>query len=167
LKEFPLNADMKISLRASAPEDEGFLYQVYASTRADEVAAFGWNEAQQAAFLKMQFDAQQRAYEWQFPGAQHSIILFDEEMAGRLLTVRTDGELRLTDITLLPAYRNSGAGTFLIKELQAQAVAAGLPLRLRVMKTNAAARRLYERLGFRQTGESDIHSMMEWLPAGV
>lgn len=155
---------MKISLRASRPEDDDFLYQVYASTRAEEVAAFGWNEAQQTAFLKMQFVAQQRAYVWQFPGAEHSIILFDEKMAGRLIVVRTNQEIRLTDITLLPEYRNNGAGAFLVKELQAGAQEAGLPLRLRVFKANAAARRLYERLGFSHAGESDTHWMMEWLP---
>jgi ribosomal protein S18 acetylase RimI-like enzyme len=158
---------MKISLRASVPEDEGFLYRVYASTRADEVAAFGWNEAQQTAFLKMQFGAQQRAYEWQFPGAEHSVILFDGEMIGRLIVVRTDREIRLTDITLLPARRNNGVGTLLIKELQARAEAAGLPLRLRVMRENMAARRLYERLNFSLAGESDTHFMMEWMPAGA
>ncbi len=155
---------MKISLRAARPEDEGFLYKIYASTRADELALLGWGEEQQAAFLKMQFSAQQRAYAWQFPEAEHFIILRDEELAGRLIIVKTNQELRLTDITLLPEYRNGGAGTFLIKELQTQASAAELPLRLRVMKTNVAASRLYERLGFKQTGESDTHWMMEWLP---
>jgi ribosomal protein S18 acetylase RimI-like enzyme len=156
---------MKISLRAARPEDEDFLYKVYASTRAAELALFSWDEAQQAAFLKMQFGAQQRAYAWQFPEAEHFIILLDEELAGRLILVKTNQELRLTDITLLPEYRNGGAGTFLIKELQIQASATELPLRLRVMKTNVAASRLYERLGFKHTDESDTHWMMEWLPA--
>jgi ribosomal protein S18 acetylase RimI-like enzyme len=159
-----LDADMKISLRAYGPEDEAFLYQVYASTRADELALFGWNEAQRDAFLKMQFNAQQRAYAWQFREAEHSIILIDEETAGRLIVTRTSAEIRLTDITLLPAYRNKGAGTLLVKELQAQAREANLPLRLRVLKTNTAAKRLYERLGFSQTDGSDTHWMMEWPP---
>ncbi|HEY0405187.1 MAG TPA: GNAT family N-acetyltransferase [Pyrinomonadaceae bacterium] len=156
---------MKISLRPCVPEDEAFLYRIYASTRLDEMAAWGWNEAQREAFLRMQFNAQQRAYEWQFPGAERSIILCDEAMAGRMIVFRNDAELRLTDITLLPEYRNTGAGKFLIRELQAQARAAGLPLRLRVAKENEGARRLYERLDFTQTGESDTHFMMEWLPA--
>jgi ribosomal protein S18 acetylase RimI-like enzyme len=156
---------MKISLRPAATTDEPFLYQVYASTRLEEIAAFGWNADQQEAFLKMQFNAQQRAYEWQFPGAEHSIILRDEEMAGRLIVLRALDEIRLTDITLLPEYRNSGAGTLLIKELQTQASEARVPLRLRVLKANAAARRLYERLGFAQTEESATHFMLEWPPA--
>lgn len=156
---------MKISLRPAGPDDDEFLSKVYASTRAEEVAAWGWPQAQQDAFLKMQFNAQQQAYKWQFPEAQHSIILCDEARAGRLIVVRTDQEIRLTDIALLPEYRNAGAGTFFVKDLQAQAREAGLPARLRVAKTNLAARRLYERLDFAVTGESDTHFMMEWLPA--
>lgn len=153
---------MKIRLRPAGPDDEEFLSQVYASTRADEVAAWGWHQAQQEAFLRMQFNAQQQAYKWQFPEAEHSIILCDEEQAGRLIVVQTAQEIRLTDISLLPEYRHAGAGTFFVKDLQAQARVAGLPLRLRVSKTNAAARRLYERLDFSVTGESDTHFMMEW-----
>jgi ribosomal protein S18 acetylase RimI-like enzyme len=153
---------MNISLRPAGPDDEEFLCRVYSSTRADEMAAWGWNEAQQDAFLKMQFKAQQRAYEWQFPGAEYSLIILDGERAGRMIVVRTEQELRLTDIALLPEYRNAGAGTFLVHDLQAQARAAGLPLRLRVLKTNVAARRLYERLGFTLTGESDVNFTMEW-----
>jgi ribosomal protein S18 acetylase RimI-like enzyme len=163
-ESFALDAYMKISLRACGPEDEAFLYQVYASTRADEMALSGWNEEQRDAFLKMQFNAQQRAYAWQFREAEHSIILVDEEMAGRLIVTRTSAEIRLTDITLLPAYRNKGAGTLLVKELQGQAREANLPLRLRVLKTNTAAKRLYERLGFSQTDGSDTHWTMEWTP---
>lgn len=156
---------MKISLRPAGPTDEDFLFQVYAGSRADEVAGFGWDEAQQTAFLRMQFGAQQRAYGWQFPGAEHSIIILDEEMAGRLIVVGNDHELRLTDITLLSEHRNRGAGTLIVKELQGQARERGLPLRLRVLKSNVAAQRLYERLGFSQTDESDTHFMMEWRPS--
>jgi ribosomal protein S18 acetylase RimI-like enzyme len=155
---------MKISLRACGPDDEVFLYRIYASTRFDEMAAWGWNEAQREAFLRMQFNAQQRAYEWQFPGAEHSIILCDEAMAGSMIVFRNDAELRLTDIALLPEHRNSGAGKILIKELQAEARRSGLPLRLRVAKDNDRARRLYERMGFSQSEESDTHFMLEWLP---
>lgn len=156
---------MTISLRPSEPDDEDFLYQLYASTRAAELAVWGWNQAQQEVFLRMQFNAQRRAYEFQYPEAEHSIILFDEEKAGRLFVAVTEGEVRLVDIALLPEHRSKGAGTFLIQELQAQAAARGLPLRLQVLQSNEAARRLYERLGFSQTGASDVYLTMEWRAA--
>lgn len=155
---------MTISLRPSQPDDEDFLYQVYASTRAEELAAWGWNQIQQDVFLKMQFNAQRRAYEFQYPEAEHSIILLDEEMAGRIFVDRTEREIHLVDISLLPKQRGAGAGTFLIKDLQAQAAASGRIVSLQVLKTNEAARRLYQRLNFLETGQSDIYTTMEWHP---
>lgn len=155
---------MTISLRPFQPDDEDFLYKLYASTRADELAAWGWNPIQQEVFLKMQFNAQRRAYDFQYAEAEHSIILFDEERAGRLFVARTESEIHLVDISLLPERRNAGAGASLIKDLQTQAARSGLILRLQVLKTNEAARRLYRRLNFRETGESDVYMTMEWLP---
>ncbi len=38
----------------------------------------------------------------------------------------------------------------------------GRPVRLRVLKVNPRARAFYERLGFRRTGETDTHDLMEW-----
>lgn len=79
----------------SQREDEPFLFEVYASTRRDEVAAWGWDLSQQE-----------------------------------------------------------------------EAAATQRPLGLQVMKGNPA-RRLYERLGFRQAGESDTHYAMEWRPPAL
>jgi ribosomal protein S18 acetylase RimI-like enzyme len=155
---------MTIALRPVQPADEDFLYKIYASTRADEMAAWGWNPVQQEVFLRMQFNAQRRAYESQYPEAEHSIILLDEEMAGRLFVARIEGEIHLVDISILPEHRNAGAGTFLIRDLQSQAAASGRVLRLQVLQTNEAARRLYRRLNFQSTGESDVYTTMEWLP---
>ena len=48
----------EITLRCIAPEDEPFLYRVYAGTREEELAPLGWDEAQKNEFLRMQFSAQ-------------------------------------------------------------------------------------------------------------
>lgn len=37
----------------------------------------------------------------------------------------------------------------------------GLPVRLQVLKVNTRARALYERLGFRCTGHTGTHDLME------
>ena len=47
-----------ITLRAVAPEDEPFLAELYASTRADEMALVDWDAATKQAFLRQQFEAQ-------------------------------------------------------------------------------------------------------------
>jgi ribosomal protein S18 acetylase RimI-like enzyme len=143
------------------PEDESFLFQVYASTRMEEVAAWGWTASQQEQFLFMQFTMQQQSYASRFPSADHLIIVDHMERLGRIIVERQEEEILLIDISLLPPYRNKGIGTTLIKELQEEAHLQGKLLRLHVLKTNIA-RRLYERLGFSVTEEDDMYCRMVW-----
>ena len=155
---------MSIVLRPVEPEDETFLFDLYASTRADEMAQWGWNEAQQAAFLSLQFNGQQASYRMQFPQAVHRLILFNDQPVGRMIVLSTDEEVRLVDISLLAEHRNLGIGSRLIRDLCAEAAGQGKPCRLRVLKSNPAAVRLYLRLGFAPDGESDTHIQMKSWP---
>ena len=154
-----------IALRAVAPGDERLLLEVYAGTRADELAQIPWAEAQREAFLRMQLDARDRSYRMYYQGLEDSVILFENRPVGRLLVVRGEEEFRLADIALLPAYRRAGIGTALVRELMSEAARRGLPLRLQVEKSNAGALRLYDRLGFATTGENDTHFQMEYWPS--
>jgi ribosomal protein S18 acetylase RimI-like enzyme len=65
---------------------------------------------------------------------------------------------------LVPAYRNRGLGSELVRELQQQAGWQGKAVLLHVMKINPAARALYERLGFAVTGEDARRYRMRWRP---
>lgn len=160
---FARGGDDDVELIPVGSGDEAFLFQVYAGTRREEVAAWGWDAAQQEAFLHMQFQVQQRAYQMQFPDAEHCLIVHDGCRVGRMILQRSKGALHLVDIALLPEYRGAGFGTAVLRALQEEAARAGKPLRLRVMKGNPA-RRLYARLGFAVTGESATHDAMEWSP---
>ena len=157
------NAAQTLALRPVVPEDEQFLYELYRSTRADEMAAWGWDAAQQDGFLRMQFRAQQLGYEAEEGQNETKIILFEDKPVGRLIVARTDDEILLVDIALLTEYRSNGIGTVFIKDLFDEATRAGKPVRLHVLKNNRAMR-LYERLGFKTTGESGMHFQMEWNP---
>jgi ribosomal protein S18 acetylase RimI-like enzyme len=150
-----------VALRPAAPEDERLLLEVYASTRADELAQIPWSGAQREAFLRMQLSARDRSYRMYYVGLEDSIILFGGRAVGRLLVVRGDEEWRLADIALLPDHRRAGIGTALVKELMEEAGRENKPLRLQVEKSNAPALRLYERLGFATTSENDTHFQME------
>jgi ribosomal protein S18 acetylase RimI-like enzyme len=151
----------QIHLRAVAPEDESFLLELYASTRAEELAAWGWSAAQQELFLKMQLKARDQSYLIYYSGMDDRIILLNDEQAGRLIVNRTDGEIRVVDIALLPAYRGQGIGTSLIGDLFGEADEAGKVVRLQVERTNPQARSLYQRLGFEVTSENQTHFQME------
>lgn len=151
---------MPITLRPAKPDDETFLYELYASTRAEEMAAWGWNQAQQQAFLNLQFRGQQAHYA-QYPNPDHKLILEDERPIGRLFLSRLQDEIRLVDIALLPGHRGRGLGSALIKELFEEAAHNGKAVRLHVAKFNRA-RELYLRLGFQVIGDAQSHYLMEW-----
>jgi GNAT superfamily N-acetyltransferase len=169
---------MAISLRAYRPDDQDFLFQLYASTRMDEIAPFGWPAAQQEAFLRMQFNAQQRWYESAYAGSEHQIVERDGQPVGRLLVLwekaiwekamreealRDKSSAVLVDISLLKEHRGQGIGGKLVDDLIQECSRSGVTLKLQVLKTNPALR-LYERLGFTRAGEDQMYIQMERRP---
>ena len=154
---------MMISLRPYQEFDRDFLFKVYASTRADEIAPFGWPPAQQEIFLRMQFTAQQQWYSMSYAQAEHQIIELDGVAIGRIMVSRQKPAAVLLDIALLPEHRGQGIGGKLLRELIQQCNHEKLPLRLQVLRTNPALR-LYERLGFTRTSEDQVYIQMERQP---
>ena len=125
-----------------------------------------WTEEQKAAFLRMQFDAQDAHYRAHYEGATYEVIEVDGVPAGRLYVHRRPKEIRLIDIALLPRFRGTGIGTRLLAELIAESKARGVPLTIHVEMSNPA-RRLYERLGFAPVEEHGVYLLMERRPEAV
>lgn len=159
-----LAPDTAVTLRPVLPEDEPYLYTLYATTREKEMAVTAWDEAQKATFLQQQHQSQLAHYAQRFPDAEHSLILVDEQAVGRIYVNRTAAEIRLLDITIAPEHRNQGIGTALMHTLLTEAKNAGVPLRLYVWQLNFDARRWYEKLGFRQIGSIEVYHHLEWQP---
>lgn len=149
-----------ITVRTEEPQDEAFLFELYASTRQEELDAWGWPPEMRSNFLTLQFKASQGRHS-AHPDAEFQIVLLDGVKVGRLIVNRTREELQLVDIALLPAHRNAGVGTALLQRIFGEAASTRKPLRLQVLKGNRAIR-LYQRLGFEQTGETELHLTMEW-----
>lgn len=144
-------------------EDEELLRRIYASTRADEMAAVPWSEAEKAAFLNGQFQAQHKYYQEVFPEAEFSILEKDGEPIGRLYIDRRKDEHRLIDIALLPEFRGRGLGGELMRGVLDEARAAGKLVRIHVEQNNPAMR-LYTRLGFAKIEDQGVYWLMEWRP---
>lgn len=155
---------MHVTLRNFTTEDEAFLYRLYATTREEELAALGWDAAQQELFLKMQFNIQHHTYIANYPQADSYIIIADGEQAGRLMLNRTSEEIFMIDLALLPEYRGAGIGSTLFKELLAEGAKTGRPVILHVLKDNVNAIRLYERLGFSICADVGMYFRMECAP---
>jgi ribosomal protein S18 acetylase RimI-like enzyme len=153
--------DERVFLCPVSSEDEVFLRELYASTRVDEFAVLNWHAEQKLALLEMQFEAQRRSYQNQFPTAGHQIIFLNGIRVGRLVVDRSGEPILLIDIALLPEHRRSGIGTSLIRDLQAEAKGANRIVQLHVEASNQALR-LYERLGFERTLQRGLYWEMEW-----
>ncbi len=151
---------MNISFRPIVTSDRDFLYAVYASIRADELAQVNWDEDQKAAFLEMQFSAQHRYYIDSYRDTDFLIVLLDQCQVGRLYIARWPSEIRIVDLALLPAYRNRGIGTRILQGILDEADTAGKPVRIHVERYNPAMV-LYCRLGFTQIGEHGVYVLME------
>jgi ribosomal protein S18 acetylase RimI-like enzyme len=152
-----------LGLRPATSADESFLRNLFASTRADELAVMNWDESQKEAFVAMQFNAQSRQYVMSYPDAKNTIIMWNGAPIGRLVIDRSEHEFILVDIALLPAHRNAGIGTHLIEDLLLEAATAGKPVKLNVWHSNPA-KKLYQRMGFSAAQDDGVYCEMQWKP---
>jgi GNAT superfamily N-acetyltransferase len=79
---------------------------------------------------------------------------------GRLYVARLDQEIRIIDITLLPAERNVGIGSYLINQLLDEAKQTGKITRIYVEEFNPSLR-LFQRLGFSPSEQHGIHLLLQ------
>jgi ribosomal protein S18 acetylase RimI-like enzyme len=149
------------TLRPVCPADEPFLLQLYASTRAEELAATDWTEEQKHDFCVMQFTAQAEHYFTHYPTAERSVILLQGQPVGRLYVDRWQREIRIMDLALLPQQRGLGIGTQMLQLLQAEAQKCGKRLSIHVEKFNPALQ-LYQRLGFQIMEDKGIYWLMSF-----
>lgn len=158
----PLPGGGNVALRPVVAEDDQFLLAVYANTREEELAQVEWPEGQKEAFVRWQFDMQRKDYESRFPDARYSVILVDEQPAGRIWVGNDDEQIRLLDIAVLKEFQNRGVGTVLLHELMDEAARAKKALRHMVFVLNNDAHRFYERMGFVIIEDLGAYKHMEW-----
>jgi ribosomal protein S18 acetylase RimI-like enzyme len=153
----------RVALRPLRADEGDFSARVYASTRQEELAPLPWTAEQKAAFLAQQFGAQSAHYATHYADASWDVIVVDGLRAGRLIVHRGEAEVNVVDIALLPEYRGRGVGTMLLREIFADADAAGLPVTVHAEHMNPA-RRLYERLGFVPVEDLGVYLKLERRP---
>ena len=88
-------------------------------------------------------------------------MVVDGHAIGYLGVSERESAVFIDQVEITPKYQGRGIGTALINDL----LARGRPVELGVLKMNGDARRLYERLGFRVTGETERHYHMRGEPA--
>lgn len=135
--------------RQATHDDDDFLYRLHVAAMRYLVAqVWGWDDAWQEQYFAAHFDP-----------APARIIVVDGRDAGVVAVEWGAADAFIANIEILPEYQGRGLGAAVIERIIAEATACGLPLRLQVLKINPA-RRLYERLAFAVTGETETHLLM-------
>lgn len=142
---------MNWTTRQATAEDKEFLYVLNRAAYEDAVQRqFGqWDEAWQ-----------RQHFEEKWAPESFQIVEQAGRPIGTLSVSRTNEEVQIIEIQLLPECQGHGIGTQLLQQELQFAEANGLPVRLQVFRGNRA-RTLYERLDFRVYGKTDIHFLME------
>lgn len=146
-------------LRPARAADADFLFALFVHAHGSVFAHL--DDATRDALLQMQFRAQDHGYRTRFPNARFDVIECGGAPIGRLVVDRSEREIRVVDVALLPAHRNRGIGTSLLRALLAEAAANGRAVTLHVARDNPA-RSLYQRLGFASVSEDAIYVAMTW-----
>lgn len=151
-------------LRPERAEDHDFRYQLFCDSRLPEWYVVEIDPAKRVQLMEHQFRAQTETYLGRFPRARFDIIELDGERIGRIVVNRPGPYLHLVNHNIVPALRNKGLGTTIMRALMDEARAAGIPFRLKVASSNDPSLRLYLRLGFVPIADIPAYIELEWPP---
>jgi ribosomal protein S18 acetylase RimI-like enzyme len=146
-----------LTLRKAVTDDSEFAYTTKraAFRRYVEQAWGGWDEAEQ-----------RRLHEQRFRVLRFRVVNVAGADVGILATTTEPDCLTVHQIFLLPEHQGRETGRRCMDIVFGEARALGVPVRLRVLKVNTRAFAFYRRLGFKRTGETDSHDLLEYrIPA--
>jgi ribosomal protein S18 acetylase RimI-like enzyme len=152
-----------LNFKSMSRDDIDFDYQVYFSTREEEMEKTGWTPQEVDSFMRMQFNLQHKQYTENYKGATFEIILVGKTQVGRLFLHKTETEIRIMDISLLKEFRGTGIGTKILSDLIKESGETGRTLSIHVEMINPAVN-LYKRLGFQMVTTTGIYYLMERKP---
>ncbi|CAK9890016.1 MULTISPECIES: GNAT family N-acetyltransferase [Pseudomonas] len=145
-----------MKVRPATDSDRAALFDLHrAAFHALIEETWGWDEGWQ----RSNFAAE-------FARTTTSVLEADGQIVGYLQVLDEEDRIYVQNIAIAAAFQGEGIGTHLLEELKLNAARRKVPLQLGVLRTNTSAQRLYERLGFRWTGETSTHIEMSWAANG-
>ena len=143
-----------LRLRKATANDSEFAYQTKkAAFRKYVEKVWGWDE-----------DEQRQLHERRFTSQDFYVIQISGIDVGILAIVWQPDCVKVNQMFIVPEYQSRGIGAACIMRIIEDATIYKLPVRLQVLKVNTRAVAIYQRMGFRNTGESDTYVLMERLP---
>jgi GNAT superfamily N-acetyltransferase len=150
-------------LRVARTADEPFLFDVFCTGLADEVAAMP-DPSLVRHFLRIQYTAQESRFRARYPGHERYVVSVDGRDAGRCYLHRTPTTLHAVDLMLLPEHRSGGVGSRLVADLLEEARDHRKVVSARVARRNPRATAFFATLGFRLAAMDDLDHYYEWHP---
>jgi ribosomal protein S18 acetylase RimI-like enzyme len=142
-----MSADVLLpGVRPATDADAVALRHIFDDSRAADFAALPHEV--RSSVLDLQFAAQSAQFVRSHPNAVTCAIEVDGAVVGRIIVDESDAGIHIVDIAVAAAQRGKGIATEVIGTLLRAASAGASSVSLSVFSGNAAARRLYERLGF-------------------
>ena len=154
---------LAVTTRPMTDDDSMLLFELYASSRADELSRSGWATPQQRSFFRMQAQNQERYFLRHHDHLDRRTICINGFSAGRLLVDRPDHAVTIVDLALLPAFRGRGVGSLLIRCLLEEAAEADLPVHVEMPKDSPSVA-TFMRLGFRSSDDLGDRWHLVWNP---
>lgn len=151
---------------AGGPAEEAFLYLLFASNRAAEMALMPLAASDKEFLLQVQFRSMNETFRHNFPQARYDIVELDRWAVGRLVSEIQKDCVYFVDFALLPQAQGLGIGTTVLAAALEEPRRLGLPARLRAFSHNWPAQRLYRKLGFAVVAEEPPQLLLEWRARG-
>lgn len=144
---------MDYKIRFATPDDHDLIYALKAeSVRPYVEKIWGWDE-----------DYQKKDFDGDFSHIkQFNVIEVDGKFAGFVQYYFEYPYFEVVEIHLLPEYRGQGIGSDILRYLQKVCIAQDRKIRVGCFKENHRAKHLYQKLGFKQTVETDTHYILEY-----
>jgi ribosomal protein S18 acetylase RimI-like enzyme len=142
---------LDVTLRSATDQDSAFVFLVKKAALGRYIEqTWGWDEEFQLQFHEKDYDP-----------SETNIIVESGRDVGWMVVTEGEQEFLLQEIYLHPDHHGQGIGSYLVRQLLAKADREHKTVKLTVLKVNTRARQLYERLGFKKTGETEHHHVMQ------
>jgi GNAT superfamily N-acetyltransferase len=142
---------MMITTRAAKSEDEAWLFELHEDAHRELVeAAYGpWIREQQLEFFRPLFD-------------DHEVYIIElaGTPVGSLYLGTRDGDTWLELIEVSSSRQNKGIGAAALGWVIVKSARVGRGVLLQVHRMNGAAKRMYEREGFIEVGQTETHDLL-------